>query len=365
MVTAAAEYQPRRSYEDAPTLGSVHPVTQKLIDRSPERLRRPVDLSARTVDGALGDRLPGLAAEIAFWVLLSLPALVLAGIASLGSIGTWFGGIDAGQWQRQLMNRVTEVARVGLTETTVENVVRPLLEQLLQGGGIGLISFAFLTAVWTASRAVRVVLTTVTIVYDRDDTRPAWLVRLLGMVVTIGALLLGAVLAPLLIAGPNFGEQLAEWVNVDLGPLPEVWARTYWPGVIVLATAGIATLYHLGVPGRTRWRHDLPGAILATVVWLAGSAGLRLYALWSLNSQSIYGPMAGPIVALLWLWLTALAVLLGGELNAQLDHRRRARGAEEETRTARASASPPADGGRTQGHGTDGDAVTRPEHEPR
>ena len=300
-------------------------MTQRIIDRTPSRARGPVELSARTVDGVMSDRLPGLAAEIAFWVLLSLPALVLAAIASLGSIGSWIGGLDPGRWQTQLMDRVTEVARVGLTETTIENVVRPLLQQLLEGGGIGLVSFAFLTAVWSASRAVRVLLTTVTIVYDRQDLRPGWLERLLGIFVTIGALVLGAILAPLLIAGPNFGQQLVRWMGGEFAVIATLWADLYWPGVITLATLAIATMYHLVVPGRTRWRDDLPGAVLASVLWLAGSAALRLYASWSLNSQSIYGSMAGPIVGMTWLWLTGLALLVGGELNAQLEMRRRDR----------------------------------------
>jgi uncharacterized BrkB/YihY/UPF0761 family membrane protein len=80
----------------------------------------------------------------------------------------------------------------------------------------------------------------------------------------------------------------------------------------------IALLYHLGVPGRTRWRHEVPGAVVATGVWLGGSAGLRLYGTWILDGGSVYGSLAGPIVLLLWLWLTGFAVLLGAELNSQL-----------------------------------------------
>ena len=61
------------------------------------------------------------------------------------------------------------------------------------------------------------------------------------------------------------------------------------------------------------------GAVVATGVWLAGSAGLRIYGAWVAEGQSAYGPLAGPIVALLWLWLTGFAVLLGAELNAQIE----------------------------------------------
>jgi membrane protein len=107
-------------------------------------------------------------------------------------------------------------------------------------------------------------------------------------------------------------------VRGDLAGLRLLWRQLYWPVVVVLATLTVALLYHLGVPGRTRWRHEIPGAVLATVVWLAGSGSLRLYGTWLIDGESVYGPMAGPIVLLLWMWLTGFAVLLGAELNAAL-----------------------------------------------
>ena len=300
--------------------GTVHPISERLVARSPAPLRRPVRIVIRTIDAAISDRLPGLAAEIAFWILLSMPALLLAIIAATGVIGDTFAG---GDWQEQLLARTVEVSRVALTEATIDDVVRPILQQLLEGGGIGLISLSFAAAVWTASRAVKVVLTTLTIVTDREDARRGWQDRIIGFGITLGALLFGIVLLPLLLAGPNLGEQISEVTGAELTVFATVWSQLYWPVVVIAATLAIAALYHLGVPGRTRWRHEIPGAILATAAWLAGSGGLRLYGTWILDGESVYGPLAGPIVLLLWLWLTGFAVLLGAEFNAAL--RRQAR----------------------------------------
>ncbi|MFP4235843.1 MAG: YhjD/YihY/BrkB family envelope integrity protein, partial [Nitriliruptoraceae bacterium] len=85
-----------------------------------------------------------------------------------------------------------------------------------------------------------------------------------------------------------------------------------------LAIAALAVLYRIAVPRRARWWRDLPGATIATGVWLLGSGGLRIYGSYLGETDSIYGPLSGPIVVLLWLWLTALAVLLGAQLNAQI-----------------------------------------------
>jgi membrane protein len=289
----------------------VHPLSRRLIQRTPTRLRRPVALGIRTGDAAIKDRLPGLAAEIAFWVLLSFPSLLLTAIAAGGVL------LEGQDWQDQLIERAVEVARVALTPDTIETVVRPLLEQLVASSGLGIVSFAFVATVWTASRAVKVVLVALAIVYGREEQRQPWKDRLLGFGITIGALVVGIVLVPLFISGPAFGELLDEWIAADLQPLPQLWRALYWPTVVIFGTLALAVLYHLGVPGRTSWRRDLPGAVLATAVWLGGSAGLRLYGSYIAGTDSVYGPLAGPIVALLWLWLTGFAVLVGGELNAQ------------------------------------------------
>lgn len=294
----------------------MHPVSAKIIARTPRALRRPVEVAIRTIDGAIGDRLPGLAAETSFYVILSLPALIVAVIAA---IPAFLPTIDGQDWQDELVARALEVASVALTQSTLDSIrLEPLLRDLLEGGGVGVVSTAFVAAIWVASRAVKVVLTTTALVYGGSSTRAGWLQRLIGFTVTLGALVVGTILAPLLLAGPAFAEQAEEWFEIDLGPLVAIWRAAYWPTVVLLAMLAIAALYRIAVPRRERWWRDLPGAAVATGVWLLGSGGLRVYGAWLAGTDSVYGPLAGPIVALLWLWLTALAVLFGAELNASL-----------------------------------------------
>jgi len=293
----------------------VHRLSKAVIDRSPARLRPAVRLTIGTIDGAVSDRLPGLAAEVAFWVLLSLPALLLSAIAVTGFVI----GRQDDLWEQRFVERIVEVSRLAFTERTIDGVIRPLVDQLLAGSGIGLASFAFLTTVWVASRAVKVVLQTLSLVYDDIEPRKGWQDRLLGFAITLGALIVGIVLAPLLVAGPGFGAQLVEWIGDDPIGIEVLWRALYYPATVVGGTLAIAALYHLGLTGNTPWRRDLPGAVLAAAVWFTGSSGLRLYGAWIVGSDSAYGPLAGPIVALLWLYLTCLAVLLGAELNAQVE----------------------------------------------
>lgn len=293
----------------------MHPLSLAVIDRTPEAFKPAVRVTVRTVDEAIADRLPGLAAELAFWVILSLPALLLTAVTALGALSA----LVAGDWQDELVDRTVEAASVVLTQTTIDAFLVPLMEQLLTGAGFGIVSFAFLTMLWTASRAMKVVLVALALIYDRHEQRPAWRARVKAFGLAFGGLLIGTLLAPLLLSGPNVVDALDEWIPVvDLSQLAAVWSAAYWPTVILFATFVIALLYHLGVPGpRLRWRDELPGAMLATALWLAGSAGLRIYGVWILGTSSVYGPLSGVLVALLWVWLTGFAVLAGAELNAQ------------------------------------------------
>lgn len=294
----------------------MHPLTHRLIERSPRRLRPAVELTAGTVDGAVANRLPGLAAEIAFWVVLSAPALVLTALATISLVAA-----DGSGWQDEAIDRLVELATVALTPEAIDAVVRPVLDRLITSSSLSVVSVGFLASLWVASRAVKVVLVTVAITYGAES--PGGVAhRVLGLLVTVLGLVIALVLAPLVLVGPGFGEQLAEQFDGVQGTvLAEAWRLAYWPVAATIATAAIASVYHLGAPWNTRWRRDLPGAVLATTVWLGGSAGLRLYGTWILDGESVYGPLAGPIVVLLWVWLTAFAVLLGAQWNASIEHR--------------------------------------------
>src|SRR4029434_5906130 len=93
----------------------------------------------------------------------------------------------------------------------------------------------------------------------------------------------------------------------------------YWPLVLVGSACMLATLYHLSVPVRTRWRADLPGAAITVAMWVGGSVLLRYVLSKSIGTPTIYGPLAAPIAFLIWLYVISIAVLIGAAFNASLD----------------------------------------------
>lgn len=282
------------------------------------RFRRWIEdgatVAARTVRDSLKDRLPGLAAEVAFYLLLSLPPLLLVGLGAVGYIGELFGP-DVVEATRQ---RIIEGASAVLTSTTIDDIVRPAVNNLLAQGRADILSIGAVLALWSGSRALRVIVQAVTIAYDLEDHRSWWQHRLLGLGLTLAGVLILAALLPLLVVGPEAGEGLA--LRFGLARLFEVlWQVLYYPVVIAFGLSLLSWVYHIVPPRRTAWLRDLPGAVLAFVIWLAGSYVLRLYATEFVDPGSPYTYVGTPLAMLLWIYLSAVALLVGAELNAEIE----------------------------------------------
>ena len=268
----------------------------------------------RTVRDSFEDRLPGLAAEVSFYLLLSLPPLLLVGLGALGYVGDLFGAEAVDTVQQEII----DVAARVLSADTIDDVVRPAVEGLLAEGRADILSIGAILALWSGSRALKVIVQAVTIAYDLEDHRTWWQHRLLGLGLTVAGVLMLAVVLPLLVVGPEAGEALAGRFGLA-SAFETVWRIAYFPIVILLGLSLLAWVYHVVPPHSTRWRRDVPGALLAFVIWLVGSFGLRVYATQFVESDSAYSYFGTPLVLLLWIYITSVALLVGAELNAEIE----------------------------------------------
>jgi len=266
-------------------------------------------LLVSTVGTCFRNRVTGLAAEAAFFALLSLPPL-LFGLA--GSIGYVFENVNPTQVE-QVRATILDVSSRALTPQTVHAIVRPMVDDVFAGGRFDVISVGFILALWSGSRALNVFVDTITIMYGLGGHRGIVKTRVLSFSLYVMGLVTGVVTIPLVVAGPSLVHRVVParlaFVN-----------QAYWPVVVVLGVCFLATLYHVSVPVRTSWRYNLPGAALTMLIWIVGSYLLR----WVLTttakgSTSIYGPLSAPIVVMLWLYLLSIAVLIGAAVNAAFD----------------------------------------------
>jgi membrane protein len=160
---------------------------------------------------------------------------------------------------------------------------------------------------------------TITIAYGQRELRSAVRSRLLALLLFVAQLISGVVLLPALVLGPDLVSKLFDAHRHHLvGVLVTV---LFWPVVALAALSMLTSLYHLSLPVRRPWRSALPGALFALVCWVVGSYLLRLYLEAVFGNELVYGSLAAPVAALLFFYITALAVLLGAELNAALDKR--------------------------------------------
>ena len=268
----------------------------------------PATLVAGVVRTSMRHRVTGLAGEAAFFTVLSLPPLLLGLVGAVGFAGEVIGrdAVD------KLHQAILVASSAVLSQQSVVEVVQPTVEDVLTTGQAGVSIAGFAVAAWSGSRALGVYIDTITVLYGLSGYRGVVRQRLLSILLYAVGMLLGIALLPLMVVGPNVLGHLLP----NLGGLAH-WV--YWLVVLVLSTAFLNTLYYLSVPVRTPWRENIPGAAVALVLWIAGSVALRAYLDLTIQNSPFYGSLAAPIAVLLWLYVTALAVLLGATVNAELD----------------------------------------------
>lgn len=262
------------------------------------------------------DRVGGLAAEIAFFALLSVfPAL----IAVAGTLGL-LEGVLGEQLAADARDDVVGFFERILTEEASETVeaVRDLFTETTPEA----LTFGGLAALWAASRAFAAVVRALDVVYDVDESRSYVRIRGLALALALGSVVIGAVMLSMLVLGPllGTGRELADrfgWSDIFVS----AWDIGRWPVLALVLVAWATTLFHIAPNHRTPWRWDLPGAVVCALGWGLGSVGFRLYLTVAGGTNQVLGTLGGAVILVLWLYLLAVALLVGGEVNALLARR--------------------------------------------
>jgi membrane protein len=266
-------------------------------------------LIVTTVSSCLRYRVTGLAAEGAFFAIVSVPPLIFALAGAIGYVSDQFSPTVV----EQVRQAVIDLFSTFLTDRAVNEVIVETMDDVLQGGRFDVISLGFVLALWSGSRALNVFVDTITIMHGLGGHRGIVKTRALSFVLYILAVITGGISIPLVVAGPTL---VRGWLPDDA----DVVMTFYWPVVTVICVCFLATLYHVSVPVRTNWSFNLPGATFSLVAWVLGSYVLRwVLTVTAADSRSIYGPLAAPIAVLIWLYIVALAVLIGAAVNAAFD----------------------------------------------
>lgn len=264
------------------------------------------------------NRVTGLAAEVAFYAVLSIFPSILALAAALGMIDSLIGEDAAASVQSGLVSALDGALGSEAGSVTVA------VEALFDEPSPGLLGLGLALVVFTASRGFNAVIKALDVVYDVEETRGLVMTRALALGLAAGSFVVGAVVLAMLVLGPLFGQGAELADEVGLGQLfATLWTWARPPLLVIFLTAWAATMFHLAPNHRTPWAADLPGAVVTMVLWIAGAIGFRIYLVFAgEDTNAVLGALGGALTLLLWLYVMGLALLLGAEVNALLTRRR-------------------------------------------
>jgi membrane protein len=276
-----------------------------------QRWRFVKDISGVVYREVLRTRIFDVAAGLAFFFLLSLVPLlmILAAVLSLLPIPNLFA---------QLLSMMAMLVPPDSTA-----MVERILVGILAPGHRSLLSFGIVSYLWSSIGGFTALISSLDIAYDVKRERAWWRDRLLALLLTFSSGILICISLLALVAGPHFGHFLSYML-----PIPRSFARL-WPllrivTLFVTFVAGLELVYFFAPNIHHRFAETLPGAVFAIAVWFLGSAILDFYLDHMANYSVTYGSLAATIGLMLWVYMISVAILIGGELNAELTKRKRA-----------------------------------------
>ena len=262
------------------------------------------DIAKRTAKEVKQDQVTLLGAGVAFYSLLALFPAIIAGVSIYGLVA------DPVTVQDQI-SQLTEM----LSPETAK-IVGTQLEQVTSGAGgaLGLATvIGILTALWSASSGMKAMVTGVNLAYDETESRKFVKLRGLSIVLTLGAMVLMGVALALIVGFPAVADSWPTALRWTVGVLR-------WVLLAALLIGALAVLYRFA-PDRDepKWTWVSWGSGIATLLWILASIGFSVYANSFGNYNKTYGALAGVIILMFWLYLTAVIVLVGAELNTEME----------------------------------------------
>jgi membrane protein len=266
----------------------------------------------RTIKEFQADNLTDWAAALTYYAILALFPALAALVSIIGLVG------DPVTTTNTLLDIVRQIA-----PQQVDQLEQPIADLTSKRSAAGLALIVSLAlALWSASAYVGAFIRADNAIYEVEEGRPFWRLRPLQIVVTLVVIILVALVALSLVATGPVAQAVGDAIGLGSTAIT-VWNIAKWPVLLLVVITIIAILYHASpnvkLPG---FRWVSPGAILAVVTWIVASALFAFYVANFGSYDKTYGTFAGVIIFLLWLWITNLAILLGAELNAELERSR-------------------------------------------
>jgi membrane protein len=244
------------------------------------------------------------AAALSFFFFLSLAPLLIF-LVSLMAL------LPVPNLDRHIVEALSQIV-----PADAMTVVRRLLVSVFQSNR-RLLSLGILGAIWAGSTGFNSMIVALNSAYRAKEARPLWKRQLvaIGLTIVVGAMVVAALF--LLFLGSRIGFWLADHLGINPA-LAAAWPYVRWLVVVGFTALSVEVLYFIAPHVKQRFLAQVPGAAVAVVLWLASSFGLGLYLRRFVEFTAIYGTLGAMIALMLWFYFSSLAILIGAEVNAQM-----------------------------------------------
>jgi membrane protein len=267
-----------------------------------------MEILRRTFSEAFKDNCLGMAAQLAYYFFFALFPTLLVLLALAQYI-----------IEPDTILQMFELLRGFAPPEALRLIIDQIVKLRATDPG-GILTIGVLTALWSSSAAMTAIIDTLNRAYDIQEGRPWWMVRLTAIGLTVGVALFIILSFTLILFGPTAAEWIAD--TTRLGTAFEwAWKILQWPLVFAFVATAMAIVYYFAPDAEQDWVWLTPGSVLATALWLLSSLGFKYYvANWGNYDAETYGAIGGVMVLMLWFYLSGLVILIGAEMNAEIEH---------------------------------------------
>jgi membrane protein len=252
----------------------------------------------------------GRAAQLSYYFLLALFPLLLVMMAFLGIFA------DRGtELRNNLIGYLGSVMPASAGE-----LVQKTVDELSNQSGAGKISIGLLATLWAASSGMGAISETLNTAYNVKETRPWWKTRLVAVGLTFALAILIVSALVLLLYGFEIADAIAVWAGLS-GAFTLAWKILQWPIVLFFILLSFNLIYYFGPDLKQQeWKWVTPGSIIAAALWLLISFGFKTYLKYFNSYSATYGSLGALIIMMLWFYFTGMAILIGGEVNSEIEN---------------------------------------------
>ncbi len=280
-----------------------------MSDQVPKPPRHHVwRISLRTLSKSWDDSIFSESAAAGFWSALSLPPLLLGVLGSLAYVAPLFGADTLPAIEKTAIS----TAHSFFSPSVVNEIIEPTIRDITNGARGEVVSLGFLISLWAGSSAISAFVDAVVEAHDQTPLRHPVRQRFFALFLYVMMLVFVVATAPAMVVGPRkVGEHIPD-------SLANILRYGYYPALILGLMVGVIILYRVSLPVPLPTHRLVPGAILATAVFLIATLGLRIYLSWITSTGYTYGALATPIAFLLFAFFGGFSIMIGAELNAAI-----------------------------------------------